>query len=200
MKDFNIAKYLKEHNLGSYGILNHYVDLKPLKEEEVAEGVITIKDTGAVTDRGDVYTRILKWMYSSFGPAKGQYDVQKKSGNIIINTGKLSKDDIAELNDFLDEYIRGGDIDEDVTPEEIAEIPYEGPDDKLDGFGDEFDQAETVSEEDFGMDMDHHPTDRMMGLAHKDLLRVGGIVSYSIESLREEGFSDQEILDFLASL
>ena len=34
MKDFDIAKYLKEHNLGSYGILNHYVDLKPLKEED----------------------------------------------------------------------------------------------------------------------------------------------------------------------
>lgn len=62
MKDFNIAKYLKEHNLGSYGKLNHYVDLKPLKEED-------------------------------------------------------------------------------------AEIPYEGPDAKLDGFSDEFDQAETVSEQ-----------------------------------------------------
>lgn len=34
MKDFDIAKYLREHQLGSYGILNHYVDLKPLKEED----------------------------------------------------------------------------------------------------------------------------------------------------------------------
>lgn len=34
MENFDIAKYLKEHQLGSYGILNHYVDLKPLKEEE----------------------------------------------------------------------------------------------------------------------------------------------------------------------
>lgn len=34
MKDFNISKYLKEHNLGSYGVLNHYVDIKALKEEE----------------------------------------------------------------------------------------------------------------------------------------------------------------------
>ena len=33
MKDFDIVKYLREHQLGSYGILNHYVDLKPLKEE-----------------------------------------------------------------------------------------------------------------------------------------------------------------------
>jgi hypothetical protein len=33
-KDFNIAKFLKENRLGSYGVLNHYVDIKPLKEEE----------------------------------------------------------------------------------------------------------------------------------------------------------------------
>lgn len=32
-KDFNIAKFLKENRLGSYGALNHYVDLKPLREE-----------------------------------------------------------------------------------------------------------------------------------------------------------------------
>lgn len=37
MKDFDIAKYLREHQLGSYGILNHYVDLKPLKEEDKTE-------------------------------------------------------------------------------------------------------------------------------------------------------------------
>jgi hypothetical protein len=34
MENFDIAKYLKEHNLGSYGMFNGYVDIKPLKEEE----------------------------------------------------------------------------------------------------------------------------------------------------------------------
>jgi hypothetical protein len=38
MKDFNIAKYLKEHSLGSHGILGNYVDLHPLKEEETNLG------------------------------------------------------------------------------------------------------------------------------------------------------------------
>ena len=33
-KDFNIAKFLKENKLGSYGMLRNYVDLKPLKEDE----------------------------------------------------------------------------------------------------------------------------------------------------------------------
>jgi hypothetical protein len=150
MKDFDIAKYLREHQLGSYGILNHYVDLKPLKEEEIAEGIITVQDTGVVSDLGNIHMRILKWMSNNFGPAKGQYDVQKRGKNIIINTGKLSKSDIADLNNFLDTYIRPGEfdsVDEDVTPEEIAEIPYEGPEPKLDGLGDEFEQAEIVSED-----------------------------------------------------
>jgi hypothetical protein len=38
MKDFNIAKYLKEHSLGSHGILGKYVDLQALKEEEAGLG------------------------------------------------------------------------------------------------------------------------------------------------------------------
>jgi hypothetical protein len=34
MKDFNIAKYLKEHSLGSHAILGKYVDLHGLKEDK----------------------------------------------------------------------------------------------------------------------------------------------------------------------
>ena len=37
MKDFNIAKYLKENHLGSHAILGAYVDLHNLKEEEEVE-------------------------------------------------------------------------------------------------------------------------------------------------------------------
>jgi len=213
MKDFDIAKFLRENQLGSYGILNHYVDIKPLKEEEVAE---------------------------------------------------------------------------DVTPEEIAEIPYEGPDAKLDGFGDEFDQAETVSEEEddamkypltvfinavkaakaagvskdrmlyfidvFGEGIeeewnpdqtvypeemiskaidklkyagisikqikdfvdkqlvrdadsavfenisDQDKLDSMLADSHPDIGSAADIISSTIKVLRNEKFSDQEIIDFLASL
>ena len=69
MKDFNIAKYLKENNLGSHGILGKYVDLHGLKEEE------------------------------DYGNNKP-----------------------------------------------VDEVPYTGADAKLDGFGDEFDQVQPVSE------------------------------------------------------
>ena len=69
MKDFNIAKYLKENHLGSHGILGKYVDLHGLKEEE------------------------------DYGNNKP-----------------------------------------------VDEVPYVGTDAKLDGFGDEFDQIQPVSE------------------------------------------------------
>ena len=68
MKDFNIAKYLKENHLGSHGILGKYVDLQALKEEEVGNN------------------------------------------------------------------------------KPVDEVPYVGADTKLDGFGDEFDQVQPVSE------------------------------------------------------
>jgi len=61
MKDFNLVQYLRENKQGSFGMLNHYVDLKPLKEED-------------------------------------------------------------------------------------QEVPYPGPEDKLDGFGDSFDQVEAIPE------------------------------------------------------
>jgi hypothetical protein len=68
MKDFNIAKYLRENYLGSHGLLGKYVDLHALKEEEVGNN------------------------------------------------------------------------------KPVDEVPYVGADTKLDGFGDEFDQVQPVSE------------------------------------------------------
>lgn len=68
MKDFNIAKYLRENYLGSHSILGRYVDLHSLKEEEVGNN------------------------------------------------------------------------------KPVSKVPYEGTDTKLDGFGDEFDQVQPVSE------------------------------------------------------
>jgi len=110
MQNFDIAKYLREHQLGSYGILNHYVDLKPLKEEETE----------------------------------------------------------VELN---------------------TEIPYEGPEHKLtgNGEGDEFEQAETVSEE--------APVDdtRIMDLG-------GNQIEQGIIRLMDDGFPAEDILELCQML
>jgi hypothetical protein len=167
MKDFDIAKFLRENQLGSYGILNHYVDIKPLKEEEVTE---------------------------------------------------------------------------DVTPEETAKVPYEGTQPRRDGFGDEFEQADPVSEdmddsmkypltvfidavkaakaagvpkdrmlyfidvfgedirENYEVGSEQDKLDTMITNSHPDIGSAADIISSTIKVLRNEKFSDQEIIDFLASL
>ena len=134
MKDFNIAKYLKENSLGSHAILGAYVDLHALKEEEVGNN------------------------------------------------------------------------------KPVDEVPYVGDEEKLDGFGDTFDQVDPVEEldnsitgdrgwqyddEDFSSERDKF--DRMMDRAHEYFEKVSPIVRKTIESLRADGFGDQDIMDFLAT-
>lgn len=95
MKDFNIAKYLKENNLGPHGILGNYVDLQPLKEDKDED------------DKG------------SFLPSP------------------------EEFQDYLDSLKEKEDYG---NNKPVDEVPYVGADEKLDGFGDEFDQVDPVSE------------------------------------------------------
>lgn len=116
MKDFNIAKYLKENKLGPHAILSNYVDLKPLKEVSEEE------------------------MYGT--------------------------------------------------------VPYEGPDPKLDGFGDEFDQVDPV-EEGFSEEQDRF--DRMMGLINSDLIPKLPKVKNIVDQARDKGLSDMAIFNMLSS-
>jgi hypothetical protein len=131
MKDFNIAKYLKENHLGSHSILGKYVDLHALKEEEVGNN------------------------------------------------------------------------------KPVSKVPYDGAEEKLDGFGDEFDQVAPV-EEDFSYDddtddvnpfpsiidgNDQEETDdtRMMDLG-------GDQIEQGIISLLDDGFDAKDIVNLVKYL
>jgi hypothetical protein len=132
MKDFNIAKFLKENHLGPHGILGKYVDLHALKEE-----------------------------------SEEQLD---------------------------------------------TEVPYKGPDPKLDGFGDKFDQAQTVSE-DNGMDtIDSLVAEYDAWLTQNGLPKISAdelLADYTVEKTPEqkawlmtfidrwEEASDREVTDFV---
>jgi len=143
MKDFDIAKFLRENQLGSYGILNHYVDIKPLKEEEVAEDTAPAKGEYVVyfknkeMDKPKEYKRV-----------KDKWEAETAASNGY----EFYKDDYLDYQwgywpaEKWDAWVSKT-VSEDVTPEETAEIPYKGPEPKLDGLGDEFKQADTVSEE-----------------------------------------------------
>jgi hypothetical protein len=132
MKDFNIAKYLKENHLGSHAILGNYVDLHALKEAEDLEGLEVVKGFGATKSKSvaDQFakTAITAGMEGVKVVEKdGVFKIYAKAG------GKLKEEE--EM--YLD-----------------TEIPYEGPERKVDGFGDKFKQTNAVEEADgppFGM-------------------------------------------------
>lgn len=181
MKDFDIAKYLREHQLGSYGILNHYVDLKPLKEE-AEDYKITVRQINPIT-----FVVQVDWKY-------GASTVTAKTA-----------EEAAEIKDRLEQAFAAGKIqfpvqiaqyaekdglaEEETEVELNTEIPYEGPEHKLtgNGEGDEFEQAETVSEQ--------APIDdtRIMDLG-------GNMIEQGIIRLMDDGFPAEDILELCQML
>ena len=72
MKDFDIAKYLKEHQLGSYGILNHYVDLKPVKEEVDETPIQSSVNEVARVNKPEIVALLSKFR----APSEDEYEVK----------------------------------------------------------------------------------------------------------------------------
>lgn len=143
MKNFDIAKYLREHQLGSYGILNHYVDLKPLKEEETAVAFKSGDKVKVNPDfAGDLkQASINAGLQPEAGSALAEYpnDVfEVIESDEKTTTIKFEGDEIVVPTKIL------------VKTSEIKEDAYEGHEHKLtgNGEGDEFKRAKTVSEED----------------------------------------------------
>lgn len=73
-------------------------------------------------------------------------------------------------------------------------IPYEGPEDKLTGLGDEdsFEQSETVSEQDLTAD------DRLEGLINRqDLAAMQTAVQNIFDDLTDDGFEAEDVAEYL---
>ena len=95
-ENFNIAKFLKENNLGSYGILGKYVDLQPLKEDNNPKPKSIYVTDDSEDDKG--------WD----GDGKndqydGEYD--DESGPAITN--ELEKPEQIYTNDWMNNSIDG---------------------------------------------------------------------------------------------
>jgi hypothetical protein len=191
MKDFNIAKYLKENHLGSHAILGAYVDLHALKEAEDLEGLEVVKGFGALKDKklADKYAEVAK--------QAGMEDVKviEKDGvfKIYAKAGqKLNKEEEMELD---------------------TKIPYEGPERKVDGFGDEFVQDNPVEEEmavsDSGVEMEEaggmdndDSVNPFPSIVSDDedgrFASLGGDeIKSAIKSLMDDGFDSREIAQFV---
>lgn len=218
--NFNIAKFLKENSLGSHGILGKYIDLHALKEQEEAgdEGLFSITlDTASDLNKIKKYAKskgILVKVINPEGPGGGwpvvEYTGSKEALEDFIDTF-FSED--AEYTKSQIMPAHGGD--------NMQEAEYDdGGDNQYDGnYDNQFGPA-TVNED----EMDSH--NRMMGLIDTKLepklpevariikaardkglsdraifnaLSTNSMTKSSIDSLVDDGFDYQDIVDFLAT-
>jgi hypothetical protein len=187
MKDFNLAKYLKEHNLGSHGILGNYIDLQALKEEEVGnngnlEGTLTIDWSGGIPE---LKASCKNWgveceIITMNGPGGGWPEVAIM-GKVDAIKNWLKNEytqDEEELEYFMDMIELDG-VQENFSKKEMeldTKIPYEGPERKVDGFGDKFDQVNPVSELEGGYKMSENIW--MQNVDGTDAYKVGNWTCY----------------------
>lgn len=248
MKDFNIAKYLKENYLGSHGILGRYVDLKPVREEkEFGEQEAMPEPYKGPEDKLDglggefeqeetvselekpkqIYTN--DWMNNSIDEKRvGSWvcyydDIQ---GVIYWIHDKINTEDIVVYGTPGWDGAEGIAVETNVDygtvkdADVIGDLSY--PDfesyaqdmkpylDMVEkkwfsgAYNDDLDEEVTVSSSGVEMGQDSFDNkngtiERMLGLAHIQFEKVSPIVRSTIESLRADGFDDEDILDFLAT-
>lgn len=240
MKDFNIAKYLKENNLGPHGILGNYVDLQPLKEEEDYgnnKPVDEVPYVGAdekLDGFGDEFDQVdpvseaedeeeNTWMYDVNGTEaykEGNWKCKWQHPGILVwSYGNVPIDKLAVI-------ATPNWYDDGTTPIQVN-IDEEGQDQmtlKQSEFADFNEYAKAMKpyldriedlesnwgtlapgdnqvSEDEDYSEEQGQFDTMMDLSHEYLgdPRVSKIIRTSIKNLRDHGFSDQDIVDFLAT-
>ena len=153
MQHFDIAKYLREHQQGSFGILNHYIDLKPLKEEreeifdksdpESGEDALEwILDNIEGPDKDRILDKIQIYDRDNVRDAEPEEIVDMING--VIEDHEINFD---EDEDRFQLTIVSKDMEEDkdLGQQDAMPEPYEGPEDPIDGLGGELDRDMDVS-------------------------------------------------------
>jgi hypothetical protein len=205
MKDFNIAKYLKENHLGSHGILGRYVDLHGLKED---------KDLGQQEAMPEPYE-------GDGHPIDGLGGKLNRHMDVSMNEEDMEEadmnfnDEIASLSIEYKNWLEKNNLPIMSADELLSDYSIEKTDEQkawLQTFIDRWDDAQNADdideevsvsssgvemEEDWSEEQDKY--DRMMGLSHEYFEKVSPIVRYTIDKLRADGFDDQDILDFMAT-
>ena len=127
MKDFNLAKYLKENYQGPFSMFQPYVDLNPIKE-----GI-----------KRDQEVKITSGVHAGKTATVHDFNSEKDSASgedwvdVLIGSKKEKKTvKASELKPLKEE-----------SEEQLdTEVPYKGPDPHLDGMGSEYDQVAPVEE------------------------------------------------------
>ena len=240
MKDFNIAKYLKENHLGSHAILGAYVDLHGLKEEQEMELDTEIPYEGPEhkldgfgdefqqanpveeankDDKDSLMSKLFaiqkKYGYKKARPDQEEYENVRiaptiaRIGNKIVEDGgiaisiesKVSKAAFTDIKNLLQSKFPGWQID----PQSVTKDDDFDTDSKNVLF---FDIVKNKSVKEANNSMDYDDSEnpfpsivsdeegeneiygRAWGLAGQQLKDV-------IDTLRNDGFDDEDIKNFL---
>jgi len=191
MKDFNIAKYLKEHNLGSHGILGNYVDPQALKEE--VDNTATIELDMAWDDSEDAEAQEAFRQYNikvSGGTGRpGTYQVAGKKEDILAYLrSEFYGMDETDIQHYYPELLDGMNEEGDPNGDQ-----YDGEYDSQFGpaITNELEKPKSIyvtddSEDDKGFIVPSD--DRMMDLG-------GDQIEQGIISLLDDGFEPEDVLD-----
>ena len=184
MKDFNLAKYLKEHNLGSHGILGNYVDLQALKEE-VDETVTIDLDMQWEADESEDVQKIFSdhnIKVSGETGRPGTYQVTGKKKDILAYLRSEFYDmDEADIEYLYPELLDGG-----MSEGEPEGDQYDGKYDAESGpaIANELERPENI----YADDQEQVDDTRMMDLG-------GDQIEQGIISLLDDGFEPEDILE-----
>ena len=179
MKDFNIAKYLRENYQGSFSMFQPYVDLKPLKEESEEQ-----LDTEIPYKGPDPH---LDGMGSDFEQAE---PVEEAEGDdsVIDNMSQeyqawLKQNNLPEMS--ADELLYDDSVEK--TPEQEK---------YLQDFISKWDEAQKIDE---AFSVEQEKFDRMMGLIDRTLEAQLPKIKRAVDKAREMMISDKSIFNMLAT-
>ena len=208
MKDFNIAKYLRENYQGSFSMFQPYVDLNPLKEESEEQ-----LDTTVPYEGPDPHLDGLGSEYDQVAPVEEVVD-----GDSLIDT----------LTQEYQEWLSQNNLPQMSADELLYDYSIEKTEEQkeyLQNFIDRWDAASKMDiEEAFGTEQEKF--DRMMGLIDRTLeaqlpkikravdkardmmisdksifnmLATNSLTKNTVENLVKDGFDKQDIVDFFAT-
>lgn len=193
MKDFDIAKYLREHQLGSYGILNHYVDLKPLKEEDKTEVELNTEipyagPNNKLTGNGEGDAFDQAETVSEDYEDELNADIKKMIAHIKDGIGSIDGDYIEQTWEGLSDIPFGN------VQKQVVQALYDA-DVVSEGYEDEVDPETGIPY----MDDDITPTDRIEGLINqKDLRNIQVAIQNILDDLTDDGFGPEDVVEFIS--
>lgn len=158
MKDFNVAKYLREHNLGSFGILNHYIDIDALKEEE-----------------------------TDLGQQEAIPEPYEGDGHPIDGLG-------GELDRNMDVSMNEEDVEEGWSEEQ--DIRFWAKYDRMMGMVDNTLESQLSK---IKMAIDRAREKGLRDMAIFNMLKTNSLTGQTVQSLVDDGFEAQDIVDFFAT-